>query len=432
MMKTLGAAAGCAVLSLYSSILLKIYLDIFLHQASGRRQTAGWFLFFTWQYLSESGRYNEQMTLCFTFVSIIFIGMAAYTGNWWKRCVFPVVYLAVWMLLEGVAAFGIGLASGGVKTEFAMISVVSKILLLFFVLKVKSFSMKMGSGREPYGGSICFLAMPIAGMGLYHTLYQFMNHVQGDYEQNRLWMLVIAIALIVMNLSFYPMYIQLIKGLHMKKSANFYMKQLELFRQEKQLEDNAVMEIRELRHDMKQHLFLLNSLLQNGEIEAARNMLEELTRETLEKGRLESRTGNMVVDSLINHTWKTAKEKGIRLHLDIRPLPELAIKDSDLCILLGNALDNALEASEQVQNSEKEIWIFAVYEKGYLLFQVKNRYEGELRMSSGQRIPSRKREAGHGFGLYSMDKIAKKYGGSMEVKLEEQGIFLVEILICCG
>ena len=53
-------------------------------------------------------------------------------------------------------------------------------------------------------------------------------------------------------------------------------------------------------------------------------------------------------------------------------------------------------------------------------------------MSSGQRIPSRKREAGHGFGLYSMDKIAKKYGGSMEVKLEEQGIFLVEILICCG
>ncbi len=430
-MGTLGAAAGCAALSLYSSILLKIYLDIFLHEASGKRQMAGWFLFFVWQYLSESGRYNEQITLCFTFASVVFIGMTAYTGNWWKRCVFPVVYLAIWMLLEGVAAFGIGLAGGGVEIEFAMISIVSKMLLLFFVLGVKAFSMKMGFGREPYGGSIYFLAIPIAGMGLYHTLYQFINHVQGGYEKSLLWMLIIAVALFIMNLSFYPIYIQLVKGLHMKKSAYLYRKQLELFRQEKQLEDNAAMEIREMRHDMKQQLFLLNSLLQRGELEKARKMLEELTEETLEKGRLESRTGNMVVDSLVNHVWKKAKDEGIRLHLDIRPLPELSIKDSDLCILLGNALDNALEASEQIRDSEKEIWISAVYEKGCLFFCVKNRYQGELRMSSSQKILSGKKEPGHGFGLYSMKKMTEKYGGSMEVKLDKEGIFLVELLICC-
>ena len=116
-MGALGAAAGCAALSLYSSVLLKLYLDIFLHEASGKRQMAGWFLFFVWQYLSESGRYNEQITLCFTFASIVFTGMAAYTGNLWKRCVFPIVYLAIWMLLEGVAAFGIGLAGGGFGTD---------------------------------------------------------------------------------------------------------------------------------------------------------------------------------------------------------------------------------------------------------------------------------------------------------------------------
>lgn len=90
-----------------------------------------------------------------------------------------------------------------------------------------------------------------------------------------------------------------------------------------------------------------------------------------------------------------------------------------------------VEASEQIWDNEKEIWISAVYEKGCLFFRVKNRYQGELRMSSSQKILSKKKEPGHGFGLYSMKKMAEKYGGSMEVKLDEEEIFLVELLICC-
>ena len=52
---------------------------------------------------------------------------------------------------------------------------------------------------------------------------------------------------------------------------------------------------------------------------------------------------------MVNHAWKTAVENGIIFHADIAPLAELSIKDADLCVLLGNAFDNALEASRFVE-----------------------------------------------------------------------------------
>ena len=165
---------------------------------------------------------------------------------------------------------------------------------------------------------------------------------------------------------------QLVNDFHIKRNTHFYIKQMELFRQEKAMEEAAAMEIRELRHDMRQHLIFLGELLENGDLEVAQDTLTELIGETGKRGRLESRTGNKVVDSMINHVWKTAVELEIKFHADIAPLPELSIQDADLCVLLGNAFDNALEASKLVENGRKEIWIAIRYTKGLLFIQIKN------------------------------------------------------------
>lgn len=138
----------------------------------------------------------------------------------------------------------------------------------------------------------------------------------------------------------------------------------------------------------------------------------------------------MVVDSMVNHVWKTAVENGIIFHADIAPLPELSIKDADLCVLLGNAFDNALEASRFVEDGRKEIWVAFQYIKGSLYIQIKNIYEGDVKLSADRKILSRKEESGHGFGLYSMERITEKYHGRMDIK-SGGGLFTVEILIHC-
>ena len=417
-------------MSLFSILVLKLYLDTFLHKPKGIRSIAGWLPFFIWQCLSETGCFPGNITLLFPFSSIVMVGLIVYTGPFWKRCVFPAVYLAIWMLLEGAVDFALRYFSGTVETEFLMISAPSKILLLLLSMGIRQFAKKKGIGKEPYGGGMVFMVLPIIGMLLYHTLYQLLQALYVNQSEIWVWMLLAAIALICLNLSFYPVYMQLVNNLQMKKNTHFYIKQMELFRQEKAMEEAAAIEIRQLRHDMRQHLIFVGELLENGTLESAQDALIELIGETRKRGRLESRTGNMVVDSMVNHVWKTAVENGIIFHADIAPLPELSIKDADLCVLLGNAFDNALEASRFVENGRKEIWVAFQYIKGSLYIQIKNIYEGDVKLSADRKILSRKEEIGHGFGLYSMERITEKYHGRMDIK-SGGGLFTVEILIHC-
>ena len=417
-------------MSLFSILVLKLYLDTFLHKPKGIRSIAGWLPFFIWQCLSETGCFPGNITLLFTFSTIVMVGLIVYTGPFWKRCVFPAVYLAIWMLLEGAVDFALRYFSGTVETEFLMISAPSKILLLLLSMGIRQFAKKKGIGKEPYGGGMVFMVLPIIGMLLYHTLYQLLQALYVNQSEIWVWMLLAAIALICLNLSFYPVYMQLVNNLQMKKNTHFYIKQMELFRQEKAMEEAAAIEIRQLRHDMRQHLIFVGELLENGTLESAQDALIELIGETRKRGRLESRTGNMVVDSMVNHVWKTAVENGIIFHADIAPLPELSIKDADLCVLLGNAFDNALEASRFVEDGRKEIWVAFQYIKGSLYIQIKNIYEGDVKLSADRKILSRKEESGHGFGLYSMERITEKYHGRMDIK-SGGGLFTVEILIHC-
>lgn len=422
--------AFCVAMSLFSILVLKLYLDTFLHKPKGIRSIAGWLPFFIWQCLSETGCFPGNITLLFTFSTIVMVGLIVYTGPFWKRCVFPAVYLAIWMLLEGAVDFALRYFSGTVETEFLMISAPSKILLLLLSMGIRQFAKKKGIGKEPYGGGMVFMVLPIIGMLLYHTLYQLLQALYVNQSEIWVWMLLAAIALICLNLSFYPVYMQLVNNLQMKKNTHFYIKQMELFRQEKAMEEAAAIEIRQLRHDMRQHLIFVGELLENGTLESAQDALIELIGETRKRGRLESRTGNMVVDSMVNHVWKTAVENGIIFHADIAPLPELSIKDADLCVLLGNAFDNALEASRFVENGRKEVWVAFQYIKGSLYIQIKNIYEGDVKLSADRKILSRKEESGHGFGLYSMERITEKYHGRMDIK-SGGGLFTVEILIHC-
>ena len=196
------------------------------------------------------------------------------------------------------------------------------------------------------------------------------------------------------------------------------------------MEEAAASEIREFRHDMKQRLIYLEELIRADKQEKALVSLEEMIGETAKQGQLKSKTGNLVVDSLLNHSWKMASESGILFHTEIDSLPELDIKDTDLCVLMGNALDNALEASRRVEEGKREVWVSLKHMKGCRLFQVKNRYAGELKFQADGKIASQKKENGHGFGLYSMEKIIEKYHGKQDIKLDD-GIFTVDIAIYC-
>jgi len=164
----------------------------------------------------------------------------------------------------------------------------------------------------------------------------------------------------------------------------------------------------------------------NGEIR--RVLLQDLTSvDTVLK------TGNVMLDAILNSKLSLAKQRNIEVNAKAAVPDRLQITDVDLCVLIGNLLDNAMEAcvkTKDTADSEFDRPFIRVYMgmKGYHLYIcVTNSVYGKLKKSGGRFI-STKNSPTHGFGLMRIDKVCDKYGGYCK-RNSEPGVFSTEILL---
>lgn len=140
------------------------------------------------------------------------------------------------------------------------------------------------------------------------------------------------------------------------------------------------------------------------------------------------KTGNIMVDAILNSKLSLIRSKNIAVNAKATVPSSLAISDVDLCALIGNLLDNAMEAClRQPENSERYIRVFIGILKGQLYLSVFNS-AGENVRKSGKTYLSSKNSPTHGFGLARIDRITKKYGGYVN-RQNEEGIFATEIML---
>lgn len=417
-------------MSLYSTLLLKVYLDIFLAKKSRYAGVAGWAPFFLWQFCinMELIYFHPVINLILTLTTVLSVGIISYEGILWKRFTFPITFVMMWMLLEGIGDAGYLFLNNGQNPSFMINSIFAKFLLFLIVMGIRWFMNRHGGGMVPYGGGAYLTIFLLSGLILYPVFYMLVETSDRKVTDSFGWLLMAALILTIMNLSIYPIYLRLVETIQVKRNAHMYVKQLEYYGRQHDLEEAASAEIQEMKHDMKQRLIYLQELVKSDQKEKLLTTLENLIGQSVSIGRLESKTGNLIIDAMVNHMWEKTSKKEIRLHTKLEVPGVMKIKDEDLGVLLGNAFDNAVEASEYVEKDKREIWIEITHEKGYLYIFVRNRYQGKIEHDKEHRLVSRKEESFHGWGIYSMKKIAKRYHG--QVKLDWEGdIFSLEIIL---
>lgn len=194
-----------------------------------------------------------------------------------------------------------------------------------------------------------------------------------------------------------------------------------------------------LRHDLKNHLISLENLIQNRQWEQAGSYLREMAKiGQIEAG--EEATGSLVMDALLYHKKHEALEHGIYWKCDIEFPRNSPIKEIDLCILVGNILDNALESCIRLrekeslkeavlqEEAEEKLWIQICMRtfKQCLLFEVRN--PTDLK-SPSETVKSRKNHPEHhGWGLANIKAAADAYHGTMHMEIKE-GIFTLSVLL---
>lgn len=177
-----------------------------------------------------------------------------------------------------------------------------------------------------------------------------------------------------------------------------------------------------LRHDMKNHFLRIEMLAKERNIDEILNYVEQ-GKEYLNVESQYVATGNKGIDSLLNFKLDEAKKKGIIFTTDMALPDELNITPFDLNTILGNLLDNAMEALDKV--SEKKLDISIKYNRNTLTIKIGNSFNGKI----SENLETTKEDSSkHGLGLKSVQFVVDKYNGLMNYE-SDNGYFVTKIIL---
>lgn len=184
-----------------------------------------------------------------------------------------------------------------------------------------------------------------------------------------------------------------------------------------------------IRHDMKNHLTNIRSLIDSGEIAAAVTLLDN-TAENVNNAKAEMiDTGNSFVDAILLSKTAVCREKNIDFSCSVQPLENLKINAVDLSSLLSNLLDNAVEAA--AQTTEPFVRLTIMKYNAYYTICVENSYKGKkfLKENMGSLISTKSDKALHGYGTQIISDIALKYDGNYTWEAQENRFISTVIMI---
>lgn len=196
--------------------------------------------------------------------------------------------------------------------------------------------------------------------------------------------------------------------------------------------ENIYRQMRAWKHDYHNHLQAIKGYIASGQIEELLKFCDKLEQDLNSIDNV-LKSGNVMLDAILNSKLSLAKQMNIEVNAKAIVPKRLKITDVDLCVLMGNLLDNAMEActkKQDIYNWEFEHPFIRVYIglKGFHLYIcVTNSVYGNIKKSGG-RFLSTKNNPDHGFGLMRIDKICAKYDGYCK-RNNEPGVFSTEILI---
>lgn len=186
-------------------------------------------------------------------------------------------------------------------------------------------------------------------------------------------------------------------------------------------------QMRRWRHDYRNHIGVMKAYAAKGDMEAIKKYLDKLDTD-LNTVDTVIKTGNSMADAILNSKISLAKSKGIEVKATAHIPVALTISDLDLCVIIGNLFDNAIDASVMLPEGERVIRVYMDIKSNQLYISFTNFTAGKKLKKLNGMFSSTKREGSHGFGLVSIDEIVKKYGGYLS-RNSEDGAFTTEILL---
>lgn len=311
-------------------------------------------------------------------------------------------------------------AKTGIYRTFGVL--LSKLLVFTFFILIRA--IKGGTLHGHFRKK--WLSIYILPITTYLTVYVIYRSMQ--YYQNQVFLTNLTLASLIMLIISNMLIVKLMNDFHNEvvNENKLILAEKMIEQQQKQyqmmFEENEV--IHKLRHDQKNFIIGLLSQIQNKDYDEMVKQLNAQLQE-LQAGSGQNICGNSVIDTIINYKISEAKKKNIKIDFHYKGLHNIQISGIDLAILLGNALDNAIEATEKIEETEKRIVELYIYLKGNQLVVI---IENNVIQNVDVDHLQTEKTGNHGYGVVNMKSVVNKYAGSLSFFCEDKVFKTVIVL----
>ena len=327
------------------------------------------------------------------------------------RCMFTILICSVWMLVEVLCAMVLTVAGAQNATLSDAGNVISKLCMLLLSILISHYMKAKNSPEISLRYFLVVLLVPASSIYIMHNIFI----IAAVYDEFSKFSVFSSLMLLLVNYVVFEIYDWMSRDAMVREQNRLYGQQLELCSRQAEERESLYLEIRRLRHDMKNYLSCLLGAVQTGEKKEAEMLIQEMLNDGISNRTSEvSRSGNIVVDSLVNYKHDLAEKEGIMFEANVFIPVSLPFQSGHLAVILGNLLDNALEACRGVPEGQRYIKLDISYVKEMLQICIRNSYHATHRKdSSGRYLTTKKDTLNHGIGLSSVEQAVSCYHGEM-------------------
>lgn len=371
-------------------------------------------IFTVFQFLNTNIFLTKSSLVAIGSIIFVLFILLLYNLKWSTRIIFLFFLYAIiafseliiGMILSMLFDINVSFIQNNLLT-FATGTVTSKFLAYFFVLLTKKKKITSNDSKPTLGITLLFL-LPLA------SFLVMLLFIRGCYQimdtAFEVITLVASIILALANVAVFYIIDKQNELITTKEKLLFAEKHINnqvVHYQELYKHQN---ELRIFRHDIRNRLLSLIGLIKENETEKALQTMESSLDWLDQKANNIVNSGNPVIDAIIQSKLHSAKDKGITIDIFIRLSEKVQIDELELGIVLGNALDNAIEAVENsTKNQNKHIELKIITTADRISISVKNPVEYDF--DTNNLSTSKSNKELHGYGIRSIQTIAHKYDG---------------------
>lgn len=370
---------------------------------------------------------NTQYILNF-ILQTIFMGCACYIL--YRASILKIILLTfLWNIIAVLVEVIIYIILRGLdypqEVFFLTGSIISKMILIALLTYISRVIIKRSFSKLPISFWVFMLSIPLVSSLIIYFIFETDNQ-NGNIHMNSM---LAAILLLFINMCIFHIYQRMSKYMELERSHIIYEQQIQNTLKQIQGNEHSLKVMKREYHDFKNKIVYIQNMAQRDECEKIVDYIQDYLNIAMPFVSVVN-TGNSVLDSLINYKINYATNQNIQLKLDFEIPENLSFDNDALCIIVGNGMDNAIEAVANINNDDKKyIELSILYKKSCLCIIIRNPYEHILLYDEEHHIvSSKKNQSNHGIGLSSIRTALEKFQGNMYINTD-QSIFTLKMLL---